>query len=62
MLYGWANVRHLKIPELLVHLQEPSRIWDAASGQCLKTIVDDDNPIWYELLEPLRWQHSDAWL
>lgn len=22
------------------------RIWDAASGQCLKTLVDDDNPIW----------------
>jgi COMPASS component SWD3 len=24
-----------------------SRIWDADSGQCLKTIVDDDNPIWH---------------
>ena len=23
-----------------------SRIWDADSGQCLKTLVDDDNPIW----------------
>ena len=23
-----------------------SRIWDAESGQCLKTLVDDDNPIW----------------
>jgi COMPASS component SWD3 len=22
------------------------RIWDAESGQCLKTLVDDDNPIW----------------
>ncbi|TFY79370.1 hypothetical protein EWM64_g4641 [Hericium alpestre] len=22
------------------------RIWDADSGQCLKTLVDDDNPIW----------------
>jgi hypothetical protein len=21
-----------------------SRIWDANSGQCLKTLVDDDNP------------------
>lgn len=21
-----------------------SRIWDTASGQCLKTLVDDDNP------------------
>jgi hypothetical protein len=20
------------------------RIWDTASGQCLKTIIDDDNP------------------
>jgi hypothetical protein len=24
-----------------------SRIWDADSGQCLKTLVDDDNPMWY---------------
>jgi hypothetical protein len=24
-----------------------SRLWDADSGQCLKTLVDDDNPIWY---------------
>ena len=24
-----------------------SRIWDAESGQCLKTLVDDDNPIWW---------------
>ena len=23
-----------------------SRIWDAESGQCLKTLVDDDNPMW----------------
>lgn len=23
-----------------------SRIWDADSGQCLKTLVDDDNPVW----------------
>ena len=23
------------------------RLWDADSGQCLKTLVDDDNPIWY---------------
>lgn len=21
-----------------------SRIWDTASGQCLKTLIDDDNP------------------
>jgi len=25
------------------------RIWDAESGQCLKTLVDDDNPIWWML-------------
>jgi COMPASS component SWD3 len=25
-----------------------SRIWDSDSGQCLKTLVDDDNPVWYE--------------
>lgn len=27
--------------------QSCRRIWDADSGQCLKTLVDDDNPIWY---------------
>jgi COMPASS component SWD3 len=26
------------------------RIWDAETGQCLKTLVDDDNPIWYIVL------------
>ena len=30
-----------------MYSHEPqSRIWDAESGQCLKTLVDDDNPIW----------------
>lgn len=33
--------------------QQCRRIWDAASGQCLKTLVDDDNPIWYALNLPL---------
>lgn len=28
------------------------RIWDADSGQCLKTLVDDDNPIWFALRIP----------
>lgn len=23
-----------------------SRLWDTESGQCLKTLADDDNPIW----------------
>ncbi|KAH9082026.1 WD40 repeat-like protein [Lactarius deliciosus] len=26
------------------------RIWDADSGQCLKTLVDDDNPVWWCLI------------
>ena len=30
----------------LTHPFVLSRIWDADSGQCLKTLVDDDNPIW----------------
>jgi COMPASS component SWD3 len=34
-----------------ISMREPTdmcdrRIWDADSGQCLKTLVDDDNPIW----------------
>ena len=36
-----------------------SRIWDADSGQCLKTLVDDDNPMWYvSRLENLAMQTS----
>ena len=31
---------------LLSSTRACSRIWDADSGQCLKTLVDDDNPIW----------------
>lgn len=33
-----------------------SRIWDAESGQCLKTLVDDDNPIWSGL-----WHYYLGW-
>lgn len=28
----------------LLHTIYYSRIWDTASGQCLKTLIDDDNP------------------
>ena len=28
----------------LLNISIDSRIWDTASGQCLKTLVDDDNP------------------
>ena len=30
-----------------------SRIWDSDSGQCLKTLADDDNPIWFDALQSL---------
>ena len=30
--------------------ESQSRIWDAESGQCLKTLVDDDNPIWLVII------------
>ena len=40
-----------------------SRIWDADSGQCLKTLVDDDNPMWYvHHLENLATQTSSPTL
>ena len=40
-----------------------SRIWDADSGQCLKTLVDDDNPMWYvSRLENLAMQTSSPTL
>lgn len=50
MLHGRSDVssgfcgapgRHIRSPHMLV-----SRIWDTESGQCLKTLADDDNPIW----------------
>ena len=28
----------------MIHFNFPSRIWDTSSGQCLKTLIDDDNP------------------
>jgi hypothetical protein len=46
--HGWPYVR--LAGEILPRpLMSPfcRRIWDADSGQCLKTLVDDDNPIWY---------------
>jgi WD40 repeat protein len=32
------------IKYILLFCLENSRIWDTASGQCLKTLIDDDNP------------------
>ncbi len=32
------------IPNANVFVPWNSRIWDTASGQCLKTLIDDDNP------------------
>jgi WD40 repeat protein len=29
---------------LKTNISFSSRIWDTASGQCLKTLIDDDNP------------------
>ncbi len=31
-----------------------SRIWDTATGQCLKTLIDDDNPPVY----PRKYAHQ----
>jgi len=33
----WQLVKHILFLPF-------SRIWDTASGQCLKTLIDDDNP------------------
>jgi hypothetical protein len=47
MRNGWTHVRRWSSDRSVkyanIHLR---RIWDAESGQCLKTLVDDDNPIW----------------
>lgn len=42
---GWAHVRAI-FPCGSADESDCSRIWDTTSGQCLKTIVDDDNPQW----------------
>ena len=48
MCYGWSHVclglRLCSEEHALTRFY--SRIWDADSGQCLKTLVDDDNPVW----------------
>ena len=41
LMYVWDNV---SVEHALTRFY--SRIWDADSGQCLKTLVDDDNPVW----------------
>lgn len=35
-----------------------SRIWDAESGQCLKTLVDDDNPIWLVIIHVFSYKNK----
>lgn len=44
---GWSNVRNNANSPRSELNSCCRRIWDAESGQCLKTLVDDDNPIWY---------------
>ena len=46
--YGWPHVRSALrfCYEGQALTRFYSRIWDADSGQCLKTLVDDDNPVW----------------
>lgn len=48
MCYGWSHVcLGLRFcSEEHAPTRFYSRIWDADSGQCLKTLVDDDNPVW----------------
>ena len=41
-------LRALKLNSIL-----RSRLWDTESGQCLKTLADDDNPIWSAACVPL---------
>ncbi len=44
--HGWSHVSPLARYVLPVVISSHRRIWDVDSGQCLKTLVDDDNPIW----------------
>lgn len=45
MCYGRVNVSTVEGDRYPDFELRCSRIWDADSGQCLKTLVDDDNPI-----------------
>ena len=51
MRHGWPYVR-VAVELNRAFTQLHRRIWDADSGQCLKTLVDDDNPIWYARTVP----------
>lgn len=46
MCNGWTNVKAYALINAWLANHFARRIWDADSGQCLKTLVDDDNPIW----------------
>lgn len=46
MFHGRFNVSSPRSQEGAGALTYTRRLWDAESGQCLKTLVDDDNPIW----------------
>ena len=45
----WCECINLCVHSYLIY-HRYSRVWDAESGQCLKTLVDDDNPIWFVLI------------
>lgn len=44
MDFGKSDIDFTCIRILTKELCHFSRIWDTASGQCLKTLIDDDNP------------------
>ena len=46
MAYGKLILRYflIRLDHFLSKRFNLSRIWDTASGQCLKTLIEDDNP------------------
>jgi COMPASS component SWD3 len=42
--FGKSNIEYNFVALLKTNFAFCSRIWDTASGQCLKTLIDDDNP------------------
>ena len=60
-LDGLMYIYVLYIKNIFVHVHPYSRIWNTSDGQCLKTLAEGHNAIWYVSIYFYLLFHSMNW-